>query len=201
MMPSGMAKDPSSYDLEGPRSQLEPFLRSRRRLFLSGFVFSVALSGFIILVSIRPIEAHALPVQLEFGLVFFVSVLLFGAALLLPTQVGLKSGAVRLNLDDLGFTLVYPDRAHARVDWGDNNLSFDLIDMRNVAPTVLRVGTPYSIRVRGVRSLLTAEAYQAISSEVHTRRLSERNTVGSAFLYASIRAPIEIHVSQRTPGR
>jgi hypothetical protein len=186
----------ATYDLSRPRSQLEQLLASRRRLFTAGVVFAVALATLLTVLSVRPLEDHSLPTQLQIGLAFFLGVLVLGVAMLLPTQTGLRSGAIQLKVDAGGFTLVYADGRSSQMEWNSPNLRFDLIDMTRVAPSALLVDTPFSIRARGVRSLLTPEAYLALASEVRDRGLSEEIRPGNRFLYSSSSAPIEIHVSQ-----
>lgn len=183
---------PAEFDLSGPRGEMEPLLKSKRRVGLAVVVFAVALSACLVAVSVRPLESHTLPSELLAALIIIVGSLLSGAAMLFPARAGFQSGALKLVLDSTGFTLLYSTVASARVNWSDPALGFDLIDMGRVDPAIRLVSTPFSVSVGGVRSLLTPAAYHTIAGEVRRRGLQERLSSGSPLLYSPTTGPLVI---------
>ncbi len=100
-------------------------------------------------------------------------------------------GAVYLRVDDVGFELVYPNgRLDARA-WSDPSLSFELIDFTNLDPSRLPTSDfPYSIRIRGVQSLLTEEAYQAMMANILLHKLQDSADRGKGWIYPAGSTPI-----------
>jgi hypothetical protein len=183
-----------SFDLSELRAQFEPILRSRRRFAMVFIVFMLAVASFLVAVSVRPLELHTLPTSVLAALVYLLMVIGIGTWLILPNQAKWRSGAERIDVDSRGLTLAYSSGTMSRVEWTDSKLRFDLIDMSGVATGRLFVGTPYSIRVEGLRSLLTPEAYEAVLTEVRDRGLARNLEPGPALLGSRPGAPRVVHV-------
>jgi hypothetical protein len=127
--------------------------------------------AFFLSVSIRPLESNTLPLPVLLGLFLLLSALCFGIYYLFPTRAFLRRGAEQLEVDSTGFTLLYSDGHTDRVNWDSNLLSFDLIDLSTVESQRRLTENPYSLRVRGVRTILTAEAYVSLRHEASSRNL------------------------------
>ena len=107
---------------------------------------------------------------------FFIALGVLGLAWFVPREV---RGAILLRLNDEGFELAYPSGRHFTKRWNDADLSFDLFDFTAAKSLHLAVPEfPHSIRVKGVESLLTAEAFSALREKLSHHQLLDSQARG-----------------------
>lgn len=173
---------------------LWPFTLRKRRIAIVVIIFLLAWALLFLAADAPAIAARSLP---PFQTVVTLGALMFAATMatyFLLTLWKLKRGAVLLEVDDQGFTLTYPDHSSVRTLWADPSLRFDLIDLTGVDPSKLRVDLPYSISVRGVRSLLTKEAYAVMIDQVARHGLVDSAAPGSRWVFAADANPRFHHI-------
>jgi hypothetical protein len=102
-----------------------------------------------------------------------ILVIVFGGIGVLVLQyVHEAPGAIRMTISSYGVELTYSPSRSIRIDWMDPNLEFDLVDCTGADVRLLRTPAfPYSVVVKGVTTVLTADAYDLLSKVVSERGL------------------------------
>jgi|HubBroStandDraft_1064217.scaffolds.fasta_scaffold25193_4 hypothetical protein len=189
-MEDATAESVMRFDLTEVGEKLNPLTSRKRRVLTAMLIFLVAFGLLFVAGDASAIATHSLPLLQAVDLVIvLVGVTVTGVVGSLPLGK-LKKSAILLSVDGLGFELAYPDRRSVRAEWGDPALEFDLMDSSDVNPSKLLSGVPYSITVRGVRSLLTHDAYVAMSAQVARRELLDSVGRGSRWVYSTDANPI-----------
>lgn len=85
-----------------------------------------------------------------------------------------RPGGEALMVNDQGLTLEVPDGPTVHVLWSDPRLQIELHDLSRVNPGVLSVSTPYFLKVEGVHSAISKQAYEAILDQVRSHGLVDR---------------------------
>jgi hypothetical protein len=85
-----------------------------------------------------------------------------------------RPGAVSVQVDGQGMTLEVPERASVQVQWSDPGLRVELHDLSRVNPRMLSVPTPYFLKVKGVHSAITKQAYEAILGQATYHGLDDQ---------------------------
>jgi len=137
----------------------------------------------------------------------------FDALVLLGTVVGGLIGsywllalqypsAVELRIDSSGFELTFRRRGQTRRSWSDPKLELQLIDYSRMEPSALATPAfPYSIRVGWARSLLTREAFEAMTEQIQLRGLEEQIIRGSPGASGHDMSPLVHRVSSSTAAK
>jgi MFS superfamily sulfate permease-like transporter len=104
--------------------------------------------------------------------------------------------ATVLRIDDIGFELTYRRGRRISKSWLDPRLEFELIDFSGVNPSALSVPEfPHSVRLGWAESLLTREAFDAMTGQIHGRQLVEVAAKGSTWRYPAEASPMVYHIS------
>ena len=194
------------WTMEFDLSQASTRSRSSRRRsvrILIGLVALLAVLGVVLVLTTRWVALFTGSLsfyQTVDPLVLLVIVLggLIGSYWLVVLQ---WPSAIALRVDNIGFELTYHRRRRVSRSWSDPNLEVELIDYSGVNPHALTVHDfPYSVRLGWTESLLTREAFEAMSGQVQGHRLVEQVVRGSTWRYPAEASPVVHHVSARSPS-
>jgi len=171
-----------------------------RRDSVIGILFLVGFGLVIFWVSWSSIIHRTLSGYQEFDLSVVGVVVVGGVGGLLWQLRRHAPGPVSLRVDSQGLDLAYPSGEHTIAFWSDPILDIDLLDFSGADPTVLRTADyPYRISIRGVQSLLTSEAYHALSDEIKRQGLRDTIGRGGTWLYPAKANPIVHHIRAGVP--
>lgn len=186
------------FDLAALNTKLDRLKRKRRNQIVAYILGILGLGLLVFLIDLRSITSDSVSTYQLGGLLGLMGLIFFVAVVSISKRASNKPGAVEIALDEIGFELVYGDGTRVSTEWGDPLLSFDLVDTSRVNPSKLRVDTAFSIIVRGVQSLLPADAYRALLVEVHRQGLSDGLSSGSRLWYASDAIPEFHHIGPQS---
>lgn len=142
-----------------------------------GVAILLIVMGLVVLAgSWSRLAADSLTIYQAFDLSVIAVIVIGGSLGSLRLATRRVRGAVALKVDGSRFELIYPSGRHVVSTWRDPGLDYDLLDFSDANPKSWPTyDFPYSIRIRGVQSLLTEEAFTALRSEIVRHRV-----VGSA---------------------
>jgi hypothetical protein len=85
-----------------------------------------------------------------------------------------RPGATSVQVSGQGLKLEVPERAAVQVLWSDPGLKVELHDLSLVNPRVLSVSTPYFLKVKGVHSAISKQAFEAILGQANDHGLVDQ---------------------------
>ncbi len=198
-MTEGNATPSAQFDLSEASAKLWPYTSHKRWVGFGVTIFLVAFGLFFLAIDASAISTRSLSFIKTVDSLIALVIVVGGIGGMIVVLTGLKRGAILLRLDSVGFELIYPDGTSVRTLWTDPKLRFVLMDLSGASPSKLRTGLPYSISVRGVRSLLTEEAYSAMLDQVARRGLVDAVAPGSRWIFSADANPVFHHIHAAIP--
>lgn len=189
---------PALFDLKEESAKLWRVTAHRRRVLLGTVVFLAAIGALAFAIQFRPILTGSLPAADVVDLSIIFGTVIGGICVTVPIIVRLRRGAVLLRVDSDDFRLTYADGADLSVSWTDPRLSFDLIDFSKVNPARLRLReNPYSLTIGGVNSVLSRDAYSALTEQAIAHGLIFTTQRGTRWFVPPDAVPTIHHIRRR----
>jgi hypothetical protein len=189
-------------DLSEASARLYPFTRHQRRVLIATAIFLVLLGAVFLLGNWTGIAHRSLSRYQWVDLSIVYAIVVGGLVAILWSLPRFVRGAISVRLDDAGLELTYSDGRSVRVLWSDSDLEFELIDFTGANPATLRtVDLPHSIRIQGVRSLLTTPAYDSILHQVEQHALVDTVRRGGRWYFPADANPTIHRVRAAAPSR
>ncbi len=190
------ASNSALFDLTAASDKLWPATRRLLRTAVGVVVFLIAM-GLIVLAASWTTLTKGSPSGYQiFDLSVIAIMVVAGVAILLRETTRRVRGAVSLRVDETGFELSFPTGKRLSKTWSDPSLTFELIDFGKVTPSVLAAPDfPYSIKIRGVESYLTTEAYAELLARIQQHQLIDETRPGGTWLYPPDASPLIHRVS------
>jgi hypothetical protein len=194
----GASEPYRQFELGSVSGKLTKYTSRRRHVGIGAVIFLAAFALFFVALDATAIADRNLSAFQILDLAIAIVGVSTIIGMVIPSVIKLRASAIRLRVDELGFELDYPDGKSVRTLWSDPKLSFELIDCSDVNPTKLLAGVPHFISVRGVRSLLTKDAFQAMVDGVAKHGLVDSVTRGSRWIYSGDANPLVHHIHAHT---
>ena len=93
-----------------------------------------------------------------------------------------RPGASSVLVNAEGMTLDVPSRTTLHILWSDPRLQVELHDLSRVDPRVLSVRTPYFLKIKGVHSAISKQAFEAILGQANDHGLVDQVRRASRWL-------------------
>jgi hypothetical protein len=200
--PPAGAGTSGAFDLRAASARLYPFTRHQRRVLIATAIFLVLLGAVFLLGNWTGIAHRSLSGYQWVDVSIVYAIVVGGLVAILWSLPRLVRGAISVRVDDSGLELTYSDGRSVRKLWSDSDLEFELIDFTGANPATLHTADlPHSIRMQGVRSLLTTPAYDAIIHQVEQNRLTDAVSRGGRWLFPADANPTIHRVRSATPPR
>jgi hypothetical protein len=174
------------FDLREASERLYPFTRRQRRVLIATAIFLVLLGAVFFLGNWTGIAHRSLSGYQWVDISIVYTSVVGGLVAILWSLTRLVRGAISVRVDGAGLELTYSDGRSVRELWSDSDLNFELIDFTGANPATLHTADlPHSIRIQGVRSLLTTPAFDSILHQVEHHQLIDTVSRGGRWSFPS----------------
>lgn len=179
-----MTDEGKTFDLSEFNQQVRVLHRSHRRGLIA---FTLFLVAFMVVFSIlvAPLGPGAPNVAVRwFGVILVVVVLGYLVVQNVRSYHDDDNPPSRIRISSEGVEFDFGGGRTVYATWSDAKLAFELYDVSSLPPSELRIGSPFSIYMRPIHSILTEEAFQDILKRAQALNLVDSSSPGYRGLFA-----------------